>query len=216
MSEHDHQTPAPGPASPVVAVLALSTAVLALSVVFEKNLSPNGVSATLEAAWVLAVVAVAFGVVALLLTAGVVPRPRAPVRRLLDAVGSLQLVSFLAAAVLLVVLGFQLPGAPDGTPVPVGSAGAAAATTTTLSSVRGAPVIAGVRPAQGRVGTRIVIRGRGLLGVTRVVFAGASGAVSAESPTRIVTRVPAGARSGTISVSTSVGTGHSPGVFTVR
>ena len=210
-------SPSPATAAPKssasVAVLALSTALLVATVAFAKELSPNGVSGTLQATWVLSAVAVACGVLVLAWVSGSVGAERGTDRPVEDVVGVVQLATFLASVVLVVVLGFELPGSSAGTPVPVGSA---AATTTTGAGVRGAPVISGVRPDQGRVGTRVVIRGSGLLGVTRVAFMGAYAAVASETATRVVVRVPPRARTGTISVTTSLGTGHSPGVFVVR
>ena len=208
--DHDHAPAAGSP--PVVAVLGLSTAVLVASVAFAHDLSPGDVSGTLQAAWVLSAIAVAFGVVALGWVSGTMPWVRPPRRRAGDVVGVLQLASFLSAAALLVAVGFELPGNAVGTPAPLGPSGTS---TTTLPTVRGAPVIVGVRPGAGRVGTRVVVRGSGFIGVARVVFAGATAPVTAETATRIVTHVPPGAMTGTISVSTPLGTGHSPGAFRV-
>jgi hypothetical protein len=218
-SDPDHGVPTPdharasvsGP-SPVVAVLALSAAALIASVAFARDLSPGDVSGTLQAEWVLSAVAIGFGVVALTWGSGSIPGIRPPGRRAGEAVTLLQMASFLSAAALLVVVGFELPGTTIGTPAPVESAGT---TTTTSPTAPGAPVILGVRPGAARVGARVVVRGSGFIGVARVVFAGGTAPVTAETATRIVTHVPPGARTGTISVSTSLGTGHSPGAFRV-
>jgi hypothetical protein len=201
------------PRTAVVGLLGLSAGILGLSIVFEKNIDASGAPSVLEASWVLFLVAVAFGVLGLLArTGGVVPRRidhRAPTEMWI-----LQLVSFLAGCVLLVVVGFQLPqpGASGASSAPVGSS----TTPTTATSAPSAPVISSVRPLKGRVGARVVIRGRNLLGITSVQFGGVGAAVSAETASRIVTHVPLGARSGTITVSTSIGTAQSPASFTVR
>jgi hypothetical protein len=194
----------------VVWVLALSAGILALSVVFEKNIDASGAPAALEASWVLFLAAITLGVLGLLARSGSVLPGRFD-RRAPTEMWILQLVSFLAATVLVVVVGFQLPQT-SASSAPLGSA----TTATTAASAPAAPVISAVRPLRGRVGARVVIRGRNLLGASSVLFGGVGAAVSAESETRIVTHVPLGARSGAITVSTSVGSAQSPASFTVR
>jgi len=78
------------------------------------------------------------------------------------------------------------------------------------------PVISGIAPASGAVGTQVTITGSGFVGATQVKF----GAVKAigytvNSGTTITATVPAGAKTGKISVTTAGGHATSKAVFTV-
>jgi hypothetical protein len=68
------------------------------------------------------------------------------------------------------------------------------------------PTIIGFTPTSGRPGTLVTITGLNLLGATRVAFNGASAAIVSDTATKVVTKVPAGAGSGHITVTTAVGT----------
>ena len=78
-----------------------------------------------------------------------------------------------------------------------------------------APGITGFSPASGAVGTTVTITGSGFIGVTAVAFNGVSASYTVNSSTAISASVPAAATSGTISVSTNLGTGTSSSAFTV-
>jgi hypothetical protein len=78
-----------------------------------------------------------------------------------------------------------------------------------------APTVRGVRPAHGRVGRRVTIRGTNLSGATAVMFRGTSASITSDTATQITTKVPVGARSGTIRVTTPGGTAVSTTVFKV-
>ncbi|HEX5642477.1 MAG TPA: IPT/TIG domain-containing protein [Thermoleophilia bacterium] len=78
------------------------------------------------------------------------------------------------------------------------------------------PVITGFSPASGTVGTSVTLTGTGFTGATSVKFGGtAATSFSVVGDTQITTAVPAGATSGTISVTAPGGTATSAGAFTV-
>lgn len=79
-----------------------------------------------------------------------------------------------------------------------------------------APTITGFTPTSGAVGTSVTITGTNLTGATAVSFNGtAATSYTVSSATQIVATVPTAAITGTISVTTSGGTGASSGAFTV-
>jgi hypothetical protein len=78
-----------------------------------------------------------------------------------------------------------------------------------------APTISKVTPMRGAIGARVVIVGTNLTGAT-VAFNGAPSQVTKDRSSRITTVVPAGATSGTITVSTIGGSVNSKKSFTVR
>jgi plastocyanin len=84
---------------------------------------------------------------------------------------------------------------------------------TVTSSV--GPKVSKFTPTSGRIGTKVTITGQNLAHASRVTFNGTSAAIISNSATRIVVKVPSGATTGHIAVTTSGGTATSPGVFTV-
>ena len=83
------------------------------------------------------------------------------------------------------------------------------------------PTVTKLTPATGGVGTSVTLTGTNFTGATAVLFTGATAATPVSAPftvisaTSIVTAVPAGAKSGKISVTTPGGTGSSTASFTV-
>jgi Divergent InlB B-repeat domain len=104
-------------------------------------------------------------------------------------------------------------GATSG-PISVTTPGGTA-TSSGAFTVVNAPVISGFTPTSGRAGTSVTINGSGFTGATAVSFNGTSATFTVSSDTVIQTAVPAGATSGTLSVTTPGGTGTSANAFTV-
>jgi uncharacterized repeat protein (TIGR03806 family) len=77
------------------------------------------------------------------------------------------------------------------------------------------PVITSVVPGSGIAGTAVTINGSNFSGATALSFNGTAGSITVVSATKITTTVPAGATTGTITVTGPNGTGSSPGVFIV-
>ncbi len=78
------------------------------------------------------------------------------------------------------------------------------------------PVITGISPTSGPVGTQVTISGAGFLGATAVRFGGVKAtSFTVNSATSITATVPTGAVTAKISVSTAGGTGSSSATFTV-
>ena len=79
-----------------------------------------------------------------------------------------------------------------------------------------APVIGGLTPTSGVVGTQVQLLGSNLDQVTRVAFNGTTApGFTIDSPSQITATVPMGATTGPVTATNSVGQGTSPGVFTV-
>ena len=79
-----------------------------------------------------------------------------------------------------------------------------------------APVLGGLVPTSGVVGTRVQLIGNNLAQVTQVTFNGTvAPGFTIDSPTQITATVPAGATTGPVTATNLVGQGTSPGVFTV-
>jgi hypothetical protein len=107
--------------------------------------------------------------------------------------------------------GTALVGA-NGTTL-VGQAGAGAAYAFTIGT---APTISSFTPTSGLVGSRVTLTGTGFSGASAVSFNGvAAASFKVASDTKITARVPAGATSGSISVTTPDGTATSATSFTV-
>jgi hypothetical protein len=70
----------------------------------------------------------------------------------------------------------------------------------------GAPTMKSIKPAKGKVGKKVTIKGLNLAGATSVTFHGVSAVVTKDTFTEIVTKVPAGATTGSVSVTTAGGT----------
>jgi hypothetical protein len=79
----------------------------------------------------------------------------------------------------------------------------------------GVPCIDGFTPLSGGVGAAVTITGVNLSGATALSFHGKSAAILTNSATKITTTVPAGATTGTISVTTGGGTAVSVASFKV-
>jgi virginiamycin B lyase len=77
------------------------------------------------------------------------------------------------------------------------------------------PEITGFTPATGAVGTKVTITGVNLSKASRVAFGGTTAAIVSNTSTKIVVRVPVGAVTGPVTVTTSIGTATSPGTFAV-
>jgi uncharacterized repeat protein (TIGR03803 family) len=78
------------------------------------------------------------------------------------------------------------------------------------------PEITSFSPTSGPVGTSVTITGNSFTGTTKVTFGGvAATSFKAISDTQVDALVPAGAATGTITITTAGGTGTSAGKFTV-
>jgi hypothetical protein len=78
-----------------------------------------------------------------------------------------------------------------------------------------APTITSFSPTAGPVGTTVTITGTNLTGATSVKFNGVSATITSNTATQIVTKVPTGATTGPITVTTDNGTATSSTNFTV-
>ncbi len=78
-----------------------------------------------------------------------------------------------------------------------------------------APTITALTPASGLVGSSVILTGTNFTGATVVSLNGHPASFAIRSATQIVTRVPSGATSGAIRVTTLGGTATSTGRFTV-
>ena len=78
------------------------------------------------------------------------------------------------------------------------------------------PLISGIAPASGAVGTSVTISGSGFIGTTAVRFGSVKAtAFTVNSGNSITSTVPAGATTGKVSVTTGGGSASSKNVFTV-
>ncbi len=77
------------------------------------------------------------------------------------------------------------------------------------------PTISSFSPTTGAVGTKVIIMGTNLAGATKVKFNGVAATVTKDTATEIKTKVPAGATTGKIKVTTPGGTVKSTTDFTV-
>jgi hypothetical protein len=78
-----------------------------------------------------------------------------------------------------------------------------------------APTITSFSPTAGPVGTTVTITGTNLTGATSVKFNGVTATITSNTATQIVTKVPTGATTGPITVTTDSGTATSSTNFTV-
>ena len=76
-------------------------------------------------------------------------------------------------------------------------------------------VVSSMAPTSGVLGRTVVLTGHGFTGTTSVKFNGTTAAYVVDSDTQITAQAPAGATSGTISVTTPAGTATSSSSFTV-
>lgn len=87
-----------------------------------------------------------------------------------------------------------------------------------VSGLSGAVAISLVTPNTGKVGTTVTIFGKGFSATASqdaVAFNGTSATVSEAAPNRLVTTVPAGATTGSITLTAPLGNATSPSPFTV-
>jgi streptogramin lyase len=78
------------------------------------------------------------------------------------------------------------------------------------------PTITHITPPSGEVGTQVTITGQNLPGASKVAFNGTVATVVSDTATTIVAIVPAGATTGSISVTTLAGTATSTNIFKVK
>ncbi|MBV9864895.1 MAG: carboxypeptidase regulatory-like domain-containing protein [Abitibacteriaceae bacterium] len=88
--------------------------------------------------------------------------------------------------------------------------------TVSSNSFMVAPIITGLSPLSGKVGSIVTIKGLNFFGVTSVRFNGVDATFIANSSTQLTAALPVGATTGPITVTTVVGTGTSTSSFTVR
>lgn len=77
------------------------------------------------------------------------------------------------------------------------------------------PTIARFTPTSGAPGAKVTITGKNLAGASQVTFNGTAAAITKDSATRIIVKVPAGATTGKITVVTPAGSVVSSKVFKV-
>ena len=112
-----------------------------------------------------------------------------------------------------------VPGGATTGPVSVTTPNGTGQSSTSFTVTGGGgnpPTVTSFTPASGPVGTNVSITGTNLTGATAVTFNGtASTSFTVNSATKISARVPAGATTGLIAVTTPNGTGQSSTSFTV-
>lgn len=86
---------------------------------------------------------------------------------------------------------------------------------TSSQSFRVTPQITSFTPTSGPVGTSVEIKGVSLTQTTRVQFGSESASFKVNSDTLVTATVPAGAKTGEITITTAGGSATSKGVFTV-
>jgi hypothetical protein len=86
----------------------------------------------------------------------------------------------------------------------------------TSSVAASKPTVGSFAPKAGKTGAKVVITGTNLNSATAVKFAGAKATFSVLSATKITATVPAGAKTGKISVATAAGSASSSASFTKR
>lgn len=93
-----------------------------------------------------------------------------------------------------------------------------AAVTVTVAPVAATvhPAIAGFSPVSGVLGSSVTISGTHLAGATAVTFDGVSASFSADTASSVKAKVPAGASTGPIAVTTAGGTASSTTSFSVK
>jgi IPT/TIG domain len=93
--------------------------------------------------------------------------------------------------------------------------GSSATNFTVIGGGGGTPVVSSFSPTSGPVGTIVTVYGSGFTGTTAVKFNGTSAQFLVASSTKLYARVPTGATTGKISVTTPGGTGTSATNFNV-
>ena len=84
-----------------------------------------------------------------------------------------------------------------------------------LSATTPAPAITKFSPASGKPGTSVTITGTHLAGASKVTFNGTAATITSAHPAEIVVKVPSGATTGKITVTTPGGTAASAANFKV-
>jgi hypothetical protein len=77
------------------------------------------------------------------------------------------------------------------------------------------PTMKSFKPAKGKVGKKVVIKGKNLSNATSVSFNGVTALITKDTATEIITKVPAGATTGSVTVTTPGGTAISTKTFKV-
>jgi len=83
------------------------------------------------------------------------------------------------------------------------------------SLTAGPPTIASFSPTSGPVGTKVTIKGTGLAKASKVTFDNKVAKPTSDTATKIVVKVPTGAATGKIKVTTAAGTAASSSKFKV-
>jgi IPT/TIG domain len=112
----------------------------------------------------------------------------------------------------------QVPGGATTGPISVTTSagtGSSATNFTVIGGGGGTPVVSSFSPTSGPAGTIVTVYGSGFTGTTAVKFNGTSAQFLVASSTKLYARVPTGATTGKISVTTPGGTGTSATNFTV-
>jgi uncharacterized repeat protein (TIGR03803 family) len=104
---------------------------------------------------------------------------------------------------------------PTGTTGPINVSENGGATLTSKQTFDVLPVLTSFQPTSGPVGTPVTVTGSGFIGATSVTFNGVKATFTVNSATQITAKVPSGATSGKIKVTTPVGSATSSGSFTV-
>jgi hypothetical protein len=109
----------------------------------------------------------------------------------------------------------QVPTGATSGPVSVTTPNGTGSSTSSFTVTGTIPEIAGFTPGSGAVGASVGLGGRHFTGATSVQFNGVPATFVVNSDTSISATVPAGATSGTITVTSPSGTATSSGSFTV-
>jgi len=99
--------------------------------------------------------------------------------------------------------------------VKITTPGGTATSASNFTVTPSAPAITSFSPATAKVGALVTVNGTNFTGATTVKFHGLAAAFTIVNATKITATVPAGATSGTITVTTPVGTATSANSFTV-
>src|SRR5439155_18840999 len=105
-------------------------------------------------------------------------------------------------------------GATNG-PISISTTNGTAMSAAAFTVTPAAPEITGTSPGSGPVGSSVSIGGRGFTGATSVKFNGVAASFTVNSDGLITAVVPAGATTGSVSVTTPNGTATSSAAFTV-